>query len=622
LLDSLLQETAMLDLDRRVLLSAGLSLGLGLVSFEVYRRRSLIYKINSQIQSRLSVGPGTKITLVNTYADWENISDAILQDVSAFPFIGLDTEWVSKKGSAGLVSMLQLATYSGHCVLIRLCLLDKIPSSLRNILVDPDIIKVGVAVLDDGEKLLVDHNLEVAGCMDLRHLAVRQESLPGKLGLQSLALQYLSVELDKDWRLRAGNWEAETLTIQQINYAANDALVAVNILWVLMKELIHSGTLSKLHTFSWDQRRLVIACRDVVDQFTDVKFTNREWKAEQRRESGRGAPTPAPVALRTGAVRKSPLYHNCQLLAPDGQMLCTCDMKKAAWYVKKGLGDLISENPLTVRLKFEPSGRPEGKAGEYYLSVKPNICVVCGSKDSYLRKNVVPHEYRRYFPAVMKDHQSHDVLLMCVRCHQKSNILDAGLRSRLAHECGAPIGTENGVKLRNNFDLKRIKSAGKALASSRNKLPEMRRLELEKILTDHYQVDALTADIITDASNCNFLETNAEYTPHSRAVVQHYLREGGLMELEVRWRKHFLATMKPKYLPDLWSVNHQEERLGVKAAENRIDMEQYLLATQGADEELDLEEYRKIKKPQLGINPDLLSSPKSLSVETLTLIQT
>ena len=94
--------------------------------------------------------------------------------------------------------------------------------------------------------------------------------------------------------------------------------------------------------------------------------------------------------------------------------MCTCDLKKAEWYVKKGIGELISENPLTVRLKFEPSGRPEGKAGktfkswktkmyfesivlflgEYYLSVKPNICVVCGKQDSYLRKNVVPHEYR------------------------------------------------------------------------------------------------------------------------------------------------------------------------------------------------------------------------------------
>ena len=37
--------------------------------------------------------------------------------------------------------------------------------------------------------------------------------------------------------------------------------------------------------------------------------------------------------------------------------------------------------------------------------------------------------------------------------------------------------------------------------------------------------------------------------------------------------------MQPKHLPDLWSVDHQQERLDVKAAENRIDREQYLLAT-------------------------------------------
>ena len=38
--------------------------------------------------------------------------------------------------------MLQLATISGHCVLVRLCIIDKVPDSLRNILVDPNIIKV------------------------------------------------------------------------------------------------------------------------------------------------------------------------------------------------------------------------------------------------------------------------------------------------------------------------------------------------------------------------------------------------------------------------------------------------------------------------------------------------
>ena len=56
--------------------------------------------------------------------------------------------------------------------------------------------------------------------------------------------------------------------------------------------------------------------------------------------------------------------------------------------------DMIEEDPLTVKLKFEPSGRP-GKDREYYLTEKENKCVVCGREDGYIRKNVVPHEYRR-----------------------------------------------------------------------------------------------------------------------------------------------------------------------------------------------------------------------------------
>ena len=45
----------------------------------------------------------------------------------------------------------------------------------------------------------------------------------------------------------------------------------------------------------------------------------------------------------------------------------------------------------------------------------------------------------------MKDHQSHDVLLMCVRCHQLSNIHDAELRRELAELCDAPIGKVEGL---------------------------------------------------------------------------------------------------------------------------------------------------------------------------------
>lgn len=104
------------------------------------------------------------------------------------------------------------------------------------------------------------------------------------------------------------------------------------------------------------------------------------------------------VRKHNSATRKEPLYHNCYLEAPDGETLCTCDRKKAEWYVSKNLGVVVNEQPLTVRLNFEPSGRAFGQVGEYYTQVKVNQCVVCGSMENFIKKNVVPREYRKYFP--------------------------------------------------------------------------------------------------------------------------------------------------------------------------------------------------------------------------------
>ena len=50
---------------------------------------------------------------------------------------------------------------------------------------------------------------------------------------------------------------------------------------------------------------------------------------------------------------------------------------------------------MTVRLLFEPSGRPVDEQN-YYLNEKDNVCVVCGADESYIRKNIIPREYRKY----------------------------------------------------------------------------------------------------------------------------------------------------------------------------------------------------------------------------------
>lgn len=135
------------------------------------------------------------------------------------------------------------------------------------------------------------------------------------------------------------------------------------------------------------------------------------------------------ISSRAYSARKSALYDNCILQAPDGQQLCTCDYKKAMWleliksrifikptrimdiqfilyslfrYFAKGRGEVVCENPMTVRLNFEPSGRPSSEYDRYYLTDKVNKCVVCGQSESFLRKNIVPHEYRKHFPEHLK----------------------------------------------------------------------------------------------------------------------------------------------------------------------------------------------------------------------------
>ena len=56
--------------------------------------------------------------------------------------------------------------------------------------------------------------------------------------------------------------------------------------------------------------------------------------------------------------------------------------------------DVVCEEPYTVRLRFEPAGRPSS-SHDYYLYDKENFCVVCKSSGPIVRKNIVPHEYRK-----------------------------------------------------------------------------------------------------------------------------------------------------------------------------------------------------------------------------------
>lgn len=50
------------------------------------------------------------------------------------------------------------------------------------------------------------------------------------------------------------------------------------------------------------------------------------------------------------ALRKRVLYSNCFMQAPDGQVLCVCDAKKAQWYCEKDLAGTLTVSAIIMLL--------------------------------------------------------------------------------------------------------------------------------------------------------------------------------------------------------------------------------------------------------------------------------
>lgn len=315
---------------------------------------------------------------------------------------------------------------------------------------------------------------------------------------------------------------------------------------------------------------------------------------------------------RSYTARKSQLYDNCHLQAPDGELLCYCDRKKAERYLEKGLAVEIHDVPVyTVRLNFEPAGRAVGEVGEYYRTVKENLCVVCGKTDDLIRKNVVPHEYRKFFPNVMKDKTSHDVLLLCIHCHQRSNMYDHTLRQMLQDKFDAPLNGEIPTKeVEAAKKLCKDQRMANALLFSKQQIPEKRREELKLQLEKSFPGQDITHEFLRNLLSLQKVKLGELVASHGETVVKRYRETEGLVQLEKRWRQHFLDNMQPKYMPQLWSINHNSNRLQIRATEGRVEAKD--LKDAGVDAEIK----PKAERAMIAVKETLLESANNEGDDT------
>jgi ribonuclease D len=153
--------------------------------------------------------------------------------------IGFDTETRPSfvRGKQYQVALLQLAT-SEEAFLVRVNQLG-VPELFQEILEDPNIVKIGAAVLDDLRAL----RKVCMGFMPDAFFDLNEELRKigfMNVGVRNLSAMVLNMRISKAEQV--SNWEAPILTDKQMLYAATDAWACLEI----YKKLQYQGYLDEL----------------------------------------------------------------------------------------------------------------------------------------------------------------------------------------------------------------------------------------------------------------------------------------------------------------------------------------------------------------------------------------
>lgn len=257
-------------------------------------------------------------------------------------------------------------------------------------------------------------------------------------------------------------------------------------------------------------------------------------------------------------LKSKNFYGNVSFLSPEGELMFRANSKKAFWYLQRNLVTIEDNNESSpvLKLKFIPGGLGHDK--KYYKAELKNHCVCCNETNFLTRHHVVPYAFRKFMPVEYKEHNAHDVLLLCTQCHNEYE-LKADIK--LEEFFNQYKNNELYIKALNNnkkinYILKlqkiyeRVKFDNNITAENKNKMKEKLFSNIELINSYGYN--------ISENNFLNFLENFNEkeikfsfYQLH----MENIKTEENLKEFIIDWRKHFIETMKPKFLNQNWSIN-------------------------------------------------------------------
>jgi ribonuclease D len=162
-----------------------------------------------------------RIIIIDTFNAFKKFIPVIKQE----KLWGFDTETRPsfKKGTFNKPALIQFAS-DAYAFLFRLNHIG-LPAELADVIEDPEISKIGVALHEDLKDLGMLRKIKPAGFTDLQKYA-------GQFGIESKGLNKLTAIILK-FRIsksqQVTDWERRDLSPQQLSYAATDAWVCYRI---------------------------------------------------------------------------------------------------------------------------------------------------------------------------------------------------------------------------------------------------------------------------------------------------------------------------------------------------------------------------------------------------------
>ena len=248
--------------------------------------------------------------------------------------------------------------------------------------------------------------------------------------------------------------------------------------------------------------------------------------------------------------RNNVIYGNYRVLSPKGDLIFLSTKKRADWYLSRDLAKWVEEDPPTIQLTFVPNGQGQ-KDDVYSLGLKDNKCVVCAEDNLEVltKHHIVPSEYRKHFPNEIKDHNSHDIVPICIDCHAEYEEKHANiLKYKIGENYNAPYKGINEDK----YLLYTACRHANLIKDKADQIPQERIDALMETIYKFYGSYDISREEMQDLRSIDsskIIYTNTEL--HGQLVVSRIV---DYQEFVETWRQDFVNVMSPKYLPDGWEV--------------------------------------------------------------------